>query len=231
VSKDVDSPDVIERFNAHLELVDRIATQLRRTLASSIDRDELMSAGREGLLDAARRFDAERGVPFGAYATLRIRGAMIDGVRRLATLPRRTWERLRAVEAAQLISESTAEDVFGGRAPGAGPAEAEAALNEHLATMATAMALGMLTDSRSSTDDAPNHENPEEATLRHELVSLVRAAVDNLPEPEGELVRRHYFGGERFDVVAAELGLSKSWASRLHTRAVKRLSNRLSGSR
>ena len=54
----------------------------------------------------------------------------------------------------------------------------------------------------------------------------VRTAVAELPEQERTLVERHYFGGERFDKVAAELGLSKSWASRLHTRAVARLVER-----
>jgi RNA polymerase sigma factor for flagellar operon FliA len=55
----------------------------------------------------------------------------------------------------------------------------------------------------------------------------VEAAIEDLPEDEATLIRRHYFNGERFDHVAGELGLSKSWASRLHTRAVRRLSKRL----
>jgi RNA polymerase sigma factor for flagellar operon FliA len=50
-----------------------------------------------------------------------------------------------------------------------------------------------------------------------------------LPENEAVLVRRHYLEGERFDHVAKELGLSKSWASRLHTRAIKRLTEALRG--
>jgi RNA polymerase sigma factor for flagellar operon FliA len=58
-------------------------------------------------------------------------------------------------------------------------------------------------------------------------MSVVKTAIEDLPEEEATLVRRHYLGGERFDLVAKELGLSKSWASRLHTRAVKRLTKRL----
>jgi RNA polymerase sigma factor for flagellar operon FliA len=50
-----------------------------------------------------------------------------------------------------------------------------------------------------------------------------------LRHDEAELVRRHYLQGERFDHVAQQLGLSKSWASRLHTRAIRRLSRRLRG--
>jgi RNA polymerase sigma factor for flagellar operon FliA len=56
---------------------------------------------------------------------------------------------------------------------------------------------------------------------------VVRSAIAELPNEESELVRRHYLEGERFDAVAADIGLSKSWASRLHTRAIGRLSKRL----
>ena len=70
-------------------------------------------------------------------------------------------------------------------------------------------------------------DDPEEATAKAELIALVRAEIDALPADEATLVRRHYLQGDRFDHVAEELGLSKSWASRLHTRAIGRLSKRL----
>ena len=58
-------------------------------------------------------------------------------------------------------------------------------------------------------------------------MSLNKAAIAALPDEEAQLVRRHYLEGERFDHVAQSLGLSKSWASRLHTRAMQRLAKRL----
>jgi RNA polymerase sigma factor for flagellar operon FliA len=70
-------------------------------------------------------------------------------------------------------------------------------------------------------------QSPEEALARAELLKAVRNAIEDLPDDEATLISRHYFNGERFDEVARELGLSKSWASRLHTRAVKRLTKRL----
>lgn len=66
----------------------------------------------------------------------------------------------------------------------------------------------------------------EEQVSRAELGQLARELVDSLPRRERELVRRHYFEGERFDHVARDLGLSKSWASRIHTRAIQRLQRR-----
>src|SRR5262249_42881477 len=89
-----DTPETIARFETELELVDIVSRQIARTMGKVVELDELLSYGREGLLDAARKFDAARGVPFRAYANFRVRGAIIDGVRSMAQLPRRAHERL-----------------------------------------------------------------------------------------------------------------------------------------
>jgi RNA polymerase sigma factor for flagellar operon FliA len=225
-----DPPEVLERFHAELELVNVLARQVARAVGRPEELDELVAYGRMGLLDAARRFDASRGVPFRAYASYRVRGAVLDGVRKQARLPRGLHQRLNALDAGRRHGEGLLEDVQVPPPPGSDRAQAEQALSDHLSGMATAMALGLVVEpvyengevgGRSQADD------PEQALARAELVDLVERAVEELPEPERELVRRHYFGGERFDHVAAELGLSKSWASRLHTRAVGRLTKRL----
>lgn len=226
-----DSPEVLERFQSALDLVEIIARQVGRAIGHGADLEELKSFGREGLLDAARRFDTERGVPFKAYANYRVRGAVIDGIRSLGRLPRRAHARLNGYRAASSFSEGALEDAQASPAPGATRADAEAALNEHLAAMATAVAAGLLAatahgEEGETTGVSPG-DNPEEALSNAELLHVVREAIEDLPREEAELVRRHYLEGERFDHVAADLGLSKSWASRLHTRAIQRLTKRL----
>jgi RNA polymerase sigma factor for flagellar operon FliA len=135
------------------------------------------------------------------------------------------------VAAAARVSEGATEDLQVPEAPGTTAAVAERALAEHLVSMATAMAVGLLTPTVRGDEGQPTPlaeaPTPEEALGRAELMSVVKSAIEDLPEEEATLVRRHYLGGERFDLVAKELGLSKSWASRLHTRAVKRLTKRL----
>ena len=228
-----DSPEVLSRFTTTLPLVDIVARQIGRAIGQRVELEELVSYGREGLLDAARRYDTSRGVPFRAYANYRVRGAIIDGVRSLARLPRRTHERLSALEAASRFSEGTTEDVNAPQPPGVTPAQAERALAEHLAGMATAMAVGLVAGSVRTEEGEPatisSGDDPEQAMAKAELLAVVRHAIDDLSHEEAELVRRHYLEGERFDQVADELGLSKSWASRLHTRAIGRLSKRLRG--
>jgi RNA polymerase sigma factor FliA len=233
VARSQDPPEVLARFNDTLELVEIVARQVSRAVGTSIELADLLSFGREGLLDAARRYDAERGVPFRAYANFRVRGAIIDGVRVMGRLPRRAHERLRGLEAASRTSEGALEDVHAPQAPGSGRAQADQSLSEHLAAMATAMAVGLVAGhGRGEEGELVGiavADDPEAQTADAEVRALVRRAIGDLPDQESELVRRHYLEGERFDLVAKDLGLSKSWASRLHTRAIGRLTKRLRG--
>jgi len=224
-----DAPEVLERFRAELELVDIVAKQVMRGMGGAVELDELRSFGREGLLDAARKFDSARGVPFRAYANFRVRGAIIDGIRSFAQLPRRAYERLNGMSAALKVSEGEADDVFS--APGgATRAHADQALSDHLAAMAAAISVGLIAPSAVGEEgeqvQVSPAENPEDAVARAELLAAVESAIADLPPEEATLVRRHYLEGERFDHVAQSLGLSKSWASRLHTRAMQRLAKR-----
>jgi RNA polymerase sigma factor for flagellar operon FliA len=224
---------VVARVEGALDLVDAIARRLHRTIGSPAALEDLVSVGRMGLLEAARRYDPDRGVPFRAFAAHRIRGAVLDGMRRLGHAPRRAYARMRGVEAAARVSEAALEDLALPPPPGSGPSDADRQLGDHLAAMATAMAVGLLAAPArgedglvTAVDDAPD---PEELTSREQLLALVRAALTELPADEAALVRRHYLEGEQFDEVARDLGISKSWASRLHTRAIQRLTRRLGG--
>ncbi len=225
-----DAPDVLERFHAELALVEVLARQVARGLGSAVEVDDLRSYGREGLLDAARKFDAARGVPFRAYANFRVKGAIIDGVRSMAQLPRRAYERLNGLSASLRVSEGAADDAFA--SPEAqSRAQADLALGEHLAAMAAAMSVGLIAapaigDAGENLQVSPA-DSPEDAVSRAEILALVRSVIETLPKEEAELVKRHYLEGERFDQVAQSLGLSKSWASRLHTRAMQRLAKKL----
>lgn len=216
-----------------LDLVEAISRQVYRALGGAVELDELKSFGREGLFDAARRYDPSREVPFRGYASFRVRGAILDGVRSTSRLPRRLHEKLNGLAAAQKTSEGVFEDTFTNRQPGSSGAAAEQALSQHLAAMATAMALGLVAPTargeEGETTPVDPNEDPEAAVARREMAKLVREAIAELPDQEATLIRRHYLEGDRFDHVAAELGLSKSWASRLHTRAVQRLTKRLRG--
>ncbi|MGH7437434.1 MAG: sigma-70 family RNA polymerase sigma factor [Polyangiaceae bacterium] len=222
-----DAPEVLSRFHAEAALVDINARQLaRRLVRTTITLDDLRSFGHEGLLQAARTFDESRGVPFRRWANLRVRGAMIDGVRQLGTLPRRLYRELGDLAAADRVQEVYDEE--DAAAPATTPEAADARLTSHLAGLATAMAMSNLAG-RAPGDDEPDAEAPSPADLAElsEQAAHLRAVVSRLPDVERALIERHYFADETLDAAAASLGLSKSWGSRLHARAIDTLAREL----
>jgi len=222
----VDSAEVVARIREGMDLVDSMARQIRRQFGAWVSAEDLASQGREALLGAARSFDPDRGVPFRRWAALRMRGAMIDGLRSHGNLPRRVYRKLRAAQAADRIHANALEESAATPPTASGSDSAEAAdakLADHLGTAAMAMALGFL---RMKSSEALEHaadptESPEDAVARAELLGIIREAIAERPEQEQHLLHRHYFDDVNFDEAAREIGLSKSWASRLHARAIE----------
>jgi RNA polymerase sigma factor for flagellar operon FliA len=221
-----DSPEVLARFHAELDLVDIAAKQIVRRMGSLVTLDDLRSFGREGLLQAARTFDPARGVPFRRWANLRIKGAMLDGARQWGTLPRRVYRELQGLEAGDRMLEAYDEE--DAASPAATAEVADDRLTTYLAGIATAIAVGtMMAAPRENVDPDGRDVTPEDLLGEAQLMARVKAIVALLPVQERTLVERHYFGGQTLDEAAASLGLSKSWGSRLHARAIESIGEEL----
>jgi RNA polymerase sigma factor FliA len=224
-----DSPEVLERINSELGLVEALARVLRRQMGHYAVIEELVSYGREALLIAARTYDPARGLTFRRWAAFKIKGAMGEAMRSKGPLPKRVYRKLRAIEAADRIYEVAAEEEAA--APILTPEEADERLTQTLTGAAHAMAVGILY--MRSTEDLlrpvadDDGESPEEIAARTEMSRIIREAIDERPENEKTLLLRHYFDEVTFEDAATELGLSKSWASRLHARAIEGLARSL----
>jgi RNA polymerase sigma factor for flagellar operon FliA len=217
---EADSPEVLARIEDGLALVPIVVRQLRANLAAIVDMEDLESHAREGALLAARSYDESRGVPFRRWASLRIRGATIDGVRRQADVPRRLYDRLRDLEAANQVEEALLEE--DGSAPPSSPEAADARLNDYLSAMATALATGsmMVRDGEELAKIPDDRELADEQLAREELRQAVREAIATRPEGERALIEKYWMEGQTLDEAARSLGLSKSWASRVMARAM-----------
>jgi RNA polymerase sigma factor FliA len=225
-----DSPEVLLRVQAGLAIVDQVARKFARALGGSLEFDDLVGHGRLGLLQAARRFDSDRGIPFEAYASRRIRGAVLDAVRSMA-LSRRTYQRLRFLEAAAQQSEGLVEHAFSPKQGAAVPSMAQKHA-EAAAAMASAMALGTIPQVATQENGelvGVEHTDPEQLLGKAQLSALVARHIDELSHDQAELIRRHYFEGERFDKIAADMKMSKWWAFRLHSRTIAFLSAQMRG--
>lgn len=221
--------DVNELALQHLDLVDVIARHVSRAIEGAVEFEELVAAGREGLLSAARRFDPKRGLPFRAFAGFRVEGAIVDAVRKSSPLPRRLHERLAMLEATREQNEGSTVVTRPSGAYSQRQAP-EVELDEHLAAMATA---AMVTRERDSVaEDAVDERplaNPERAYAAAELGALVKRAVSELDEYQARVIELYYFEGKSFEAAAEALKISKPWASRLHARGIELLTKRLRG--
>jgi RNA polymerase sigma factor for flagellar operon FliA len=218
-----DGPEVLERFHAELGSVKPMVRRLWWLLRGVVEADDLASAGREGLLEAARRYDVGRGVPFRAYAQFRVRGAMLDAARRLGGIPRRSWERREERAPLQLRESARPRILTRVFVPylDSEPEEPD----DDVAVTATMLSAANQKLSAAMSDEVS--ETPEQLFCRAELLSRVARILAEVPGRESEVLERHYFQGHALDSIASSWSVNKSSVSRIHKRALGRLSRRL----
>lgn len=187
--------------------------------------EDLLSAARAALADAVREHDPTR-TPFEPYLIQRLQWAMLDEARR-ARRTRTIRARATAVAALERLAEDAAAQA-NPNAPLLPEEEYQADLRQLLARHAAAMAVG-LTSLPDTDRHADERETPEDRLARERLRHDMRQAIEALPDRQRALVERHYFEEERFEVIAEDIGVSKSWASRLHAQAMDRLATLLRG--
>lgn len=201
----------------HTPLVKSIAQKLRVQLELTSDLDDLMAFGLQGLIEARTRYDPSRGVQFNTFAYYRIRGAILDGVRKMSYMPRRVWIAVKTTDAADSVLEGIGE--ARAAAPGGVREDVENTLDVLGDAMDKITASFLMSAVGQGPDDAP--ETPEETFVDAQQKERVEAVLGALPPREQRIVRAFYFENRPLDEIAKELKISKSWASRIHTKALE----------
>lgn len=212
----------------HIPFVRSIARKLREHVPM-IEFDDLVGFGMQGLIEAAQRFDDRHGVAFTTFAYYRVRGSMFDGLRSMGWLPRGEYARLRTEERAQTLTQNLAS-----RSDDSTPAQSTATggmeqrvreLSHALHGVATVfVTLLAREDEQQLLDDRPA---PHEQLERRQLAERVRLAMGRLPDKERRLLELYYFQDQTLEQAGSSMGLSKSWTSRLHARAIALLREQL----
>ena len=212
----------VDRIREGMAVVDAVAYRLARRLGPHVELEELRGIGRLALLRVNQTYDPARST-FAAYAAHKLKWAIFDEVRR-TTHARSAAARLHAVMASERHLEQVADPDEGGDLSAEG---FQSRLTGLLEGQAAALALGLSTSRADVMSVSEDSGSPEDVTARAEVAASVRGALSDLPERERALVERHYYGGEAFEAIADDLGISKSWASRLHDRAIATLGKAL----
>src|SRR4249919_2786437 len=221
------------RIAAGLPFVESLARRVASSMPHSIELGDLVQDGMLGLMDAAHRYDEARGIKFETFAERRVRGAMIDALRRDAW-PRGVRRVRRELEAAreQLRRELGAEPSLADLAKRVG---ADVQRLERTILRITTI---------ESTSPMANLETIDSATLPAVLVpseplsphrlfeqaetqDRIRRALASLPERERRIITLYYFEEATMKQIGSEIGVNESRVSQLHARAIMRLKQAL----
>ena len=197
----------------HAELVRRIAYHLCARLPPSVEVDDLIQAGMIGLLEAAGQFTAGRGASFETYAGIRIRGAMLDSLRRLDWAPRSVHRRSREVAQAILAieqatgSEASAADVAG---------RMGVTLDEYHKIVQDA-ATCQLSSIEDVEVDHPAGEfvDPMNSIADSGFRAALAEAIDGLPEREKLVMSLYYQDELNLKEIGAIIGVNESRVSQI----------------
>lgn len=223
------TPIVSERdqlIEQHRSYVRALSVETLSSLPVRVELDELIAYGQLGLVEAAERYDRRRGVSFATFAYYRIKGAIYDGLREMGYYPRSAQARMRF--AANDLLRTAADDDYAADAQ----QRVESVDDEIAAAQATIDALIpaflLSLDTDVGIPDVADGEPPPDHNIeRGEVAGKLRALIGELPEDCRRVIIEVYFKDTSMIELAAQLGVNRSWISRLHTRAIQHLHKKL----
>ena len=207
----------------HKPMVLHLAKKISQSLPFPTDFEDLIAYGQLGLVEAGERFDPTRGNSFSTFAFYRIRGAIYDGLRDMGAISRSRSFRFATHANEMLMTE--VDDAVAAE-PGASAVDDEVKSIEKLID-------NLIPIYFLSLDAEGTREIKDETAFtpadyeRKELLSLVRSVLDELEPEESELLEKIYYKHLSMTDLAAQMGVTKSWVSRLHARAIKHLQKAL----
>jgi len=218
--------ELVER---HLPLVKAVVARVAMTLPAHVDGEDLYSAGLTGLLNAVRQYNPRAGTSFETYARVRIRGAVLDELRRMDWVPRSVHTKARRVQAVMQRIE---------QAKGRNATEEEMArglkisveeYHRWMEEIRPATFVCLDATYTSEFDDPVSQyesladqrqENPMDGAFRHEMARLIAQRIQELPEMQRKVLALYYFEDMRLREIAEVFGLTESRICQIHAQAI-----------
>ena len=208
------------------QLVKLVAGRLSMYLGHNVEYDDLVSYGIFGLIDAIDKFDADKNVKFETYASLRIRGSILDQIRKMDWIPRTVRQRQRKLdEAVKQIEAQTgrnASDDEIAQVLGISPDE----LLNWQSQLKVSNLVSMTEFEENGTEPAmdttynSHFTQPEEVVEKEELKKTLVEALDALTEKERRVIELYYYEEMTLKEISKILEVSESRVSQLHTKSL-----------
>lgn len=220
--------EVVDRY---APLVKRIAHHLLLRMPASVQIDDLIQSGMIGLIEAARKYDVSKGASFETYAGIRIRGSMLDEVRKGDWAPRSVHRKSRKVaEAIKIVESRTGKDAKDKQIA----AELEIGLKEYYTILQDASGSRLFSfDDIMEGDDsaietaAGELPGPCDGLQRLTFREHLASAIDKLPDREKLVLSLYYDEELNLKEIGEVIGVSESRVSQIHSQAALRLRARL----
>jgi len=217
-----DRQEIVRHYAPKIKIV---ASRLKAKLPRSVELGELLSAGAMGLIEALGRFKPERGIKFETYAEARIKGAMLDDLRRMDWFSRGQRHRVRTLEEAmrRLEHENGATPTLEMLTKATGLSEREVSEGLEALQNQLCLSLDAVTENISSYQKNPLDNEPYKSTEFKELVERLASLIDDLT-PREKLVLSLYYGEElNMRETSEVMGITEGRVSQLHSQALSRL--------
>lgn len=219
-----------------MPLVKSIARRISSKLPKHYDLEDLVSDGVVGLLAATERFDPSRGVKFETFATYYIKGSILDNLPKIPTVKNNTQQKQQPQQPQQddenysYEEESNSDDSLSDE-----EVESESnLLYNKISNMTYSYILSLDAPTGSDSDEAFSLINQigkvdsvQFDIEFEELQNLLRVVIEQLPMQERTTLKYYYFSKMPFNEIGKKLGLSESWVSRIHKRALEQLRSKL----
>ena len=227
-------PDIREKIMLeYAPLVKVVAGRLHMYLGSNVEFDDLVSYGVFGLIDAIDKFDLDKDVKFETYASLRIRGSILDQIRKMDWIPRTVRQKQKkideAIKSVEMRTGKTATDEE--IAEELGLSDGELLDWQSQLKVTNVISLNEFVEQGAEpVMDAHRNSHfiqPEEMISQQELKKMLGEALETLTEKERKVVLMYYYEDMTLKEISAVLEVSESRVSQLHTKAIAKMRKRM----
>jgi len=209
---------LVEQYRPYVR---NIVSKVIKTVSKDVEFDDLVGYGELGLIEAAERFNPKFNVNFMTFAYYRIRGAIYDGLRGMGWISRSHYAKLRYEERANSYVCSVNERQSS--TSGNSLKDEVDRMGEVITGLASIFITSLDASEGLQISDDDEQNNPHKQVEMQQARKILRAAIEKLPEQERLLLEYYYYKDMTLQQAGEKLNLSKSWASRLHARAINKL--------